>query len=196
MPLMSNVGRHGSSRLNSKCRCISHCSRFASMPAFARAVRPLAAGEPSPRCYQVRVSARSGCPSYGGQRTARSVRATRSLANARLFAEASQCQACASARRRSRSSQGRARGSFSASSSIAWRRLLVIGSKSKPSWVQRPLSFARKSSTAHAVQLAAAVHSSRAKSKSLAGAAVPLFFACRPTPPSSGRPSAAAHVER
>jgi len=178
---MSNVGRHGSSRLSSKRRCISRCWRFAPMPACARAVRPLAAGELQQRFHQVRAAARSRCPSFGGQRTARSMQATRWLANARLFAEAGQSQDCASARRRSHSSRGRRMArSAQAGHLLAVARLFSEASQS----------------TVHAMQLAAAVHSSRAKAKSLVGAAVSLFFACRPTPPSSGRPSAAAHVER
>jgi hypothetical protein len=154
MPLMSNVGRHGNSHLSSKRRCISHCSRFAPMPALARAVRPLAAGEPQRRLHQVRT-ARLGCPSCGGQRAARSVQAKHSLGNTRVCSDASPRHAGASARCRSEESQ----------------------------------------STLLAMSVAAASNS-RAKARSLLGAAVPLFFACRPTPPSSGQPSAAAHVER
>jgi hypothetical protein len=167
MPLMSNVGRHGSSHLSSKRRSISHCLRFAPAPALARAVRPLAAGEPVQRFHQVHVAARSGCPSCGGQRTARSVQATRSRANVRPFA-ASQNQACLCVA----SQAGHTASRFSAR----------CRSQASPSKSQ-------------AMQV---VSSSRAgvKAHLLRGAAVPFFVACRPTPPSSGQPSAAAHVER
>jgi hypothetical protein len=69
---MSNVGRHkGGNGLNSKRCCSSSCLRWAPLAAMARAVRPLAAGAPPWRLYRFSANARSGCPSCGGQRTAR-----------------------------------------------------------------------------------------------------------------------------
>jgi hypothetical protein len=195
LPLNSNVGRHGSSCLSSKRRCISHCSRFASMPTRARAVRPLAAGEPQQRFSQVHAGARLGCPSFGGQRAARSVQATRSLANARLFAQASQGHACASARRRSPSSR-RQRTAHSAQADhlLAIARLFSEESRSQSVTNARCRSEGSRSTLR--VMQAAASCSSNQRAQPLLGAAVSLFFACRPTPPSSGQPSAAAHVER
>jgi hypothetical protein len=183
---MSNVGRHGSSRLSSKRRCISRCSRFAPMASLARAVRPLAAGAPPQSLQQVHVSARLGCPSYGGQRTARSVPANRLLTNARLFSYASPKEP---------SSRRPAHCSFSARGSLVCQRSFVLASESTPSRRECSLPFVLRSN--HTARHAGGRFTQfRAKASSFLGAAVPLFFACRPTPPSSGQPSAAAHVER
>ena len=50
-------------------------------------------------------------------------------------------------------------------------------------------------STLRVMQVAES-RSSNPRAQPFVSAAVSLFFACRPTPPSSGQPSAAAHVER
>jgi hypothetical protein len=57
--------------LKSKRCCSGPCLRWESLPAMARAVRPLAAGALPWRLYRFSANARSGCPSCGGQRTAR-----------------------------------------------------------------------------------------------------------------------------
>lgn len=53
--------------------CICRCSRCTlPLPAWARAVRPLAAGEAKLRVHQAHpATACLGCPSVGGQRAAR-----------------------------------------------------------------------------------------------------------------------------
>jgi len=181
--------------LNSKRRCISRCSRFAPMPALARAVRPLAAGEPQRRFHQFHAAARSGCPSFGGQRTARSVQASRSLANARLFAEVRQSQTCVSLRCWSRSSwRERTARSVQAGHLLANARMFLEASQGQAGVSARCRSE-ESQSTVRVMQAATSCRSS-ARAHLLLGAAVSLFFACRPTPPSSGPPSAAAHVER
>jgi hypothetical protein len=137
------------------------------MPALARAVRPLAAGEPTGYFEQ-------GCGSL-----ARAVRP------AAASAPPVQC---------------RQKNSFVGSA-------LVVGSRSSHKRMvlvaiaanADPLSARCRSQasrgTLRGMQVAA-LQGLRAQAHLLLGAAVPLSFACRPTPPSSGRPSAAAHVER
>jgi len=194
-PLMSNVGRHGSSRLSSKRRCISRCSRFAPMPAFARAVRPLAAGEPVQRFHQVHVAARSGCPSFGGQRTG-SFSAGNSLAcqSPLVCARKSkpsllECSSSVASSRRQRTAH-----SAQADHLLAIARLFSEESRSQSVTNARCRSEGSQS-TLRVMRVAASC-SSTPRAQPLLGAAVSLFFACRPTPPSSGQPSAAAHVER
>jgi hypothetical protein len=195
---MSNVGRHGSSRLSSKRRCISRCSRFAPVPAFARAVRPLAVGEPQQRFHQVHVAARSGCPSFGGQRTAGSMQAPRSPANAR-FAEASQNQACASARRWSHSSRSRRAARSAQTGHLrAVARLLSDARQCQAEFSARCRLHAGQS-TVHAVQLAAA-HGLLAKAKVAHGCRRAVLLCVPPNPSIErtcpGKPGHAAHVER
>jgi len=192
---MSNVGRHGSSRLSSKA------------PLY----QPLLA-------LRANAGVCAGRPSVGGRRTAAAVppgsrRRPRGLSVLRRPAHrslsASKSLACQRTLVRGAKSRpslcepsvlvapksGPAHRSFSASRSFASQTRLFSQAGQGEAGVSARCRLEESQSTLHVMQVAASCSSS-ARADLLLSTTVSLFFACPPTPPSSGRPSAAAHVER